>query len=63
MPPQQSSNGTRLLNALKQFFLRLHQSLPAISPFPESDSQPGLKLFIHGNIVTIRTNHPTDKEQ
>lgn len=61
--PQRKSNLHRLLNALQSFFRKLNQSLPAISPFPESDSQPGLKLFIHGNIVTIRTNHPADKEQ
>ncbi|MDQ8185026.1 hypothetical protein [Pelagicoccus sp. SDUM812002] len=49
--PRKQPLWNTLLNQLKS----IHNALPNVSPFLEKKPSAGLKLFIHGNIVTINT--------
>lgn len=42
-------------------FREIHNSLPDISPYPETKPRPGLRLFIHG--VTVYIEPPSSNKR
>lgn len=47
-----------IVRKLLRLFAALHRSLPDFTAFPHEGGRPGMKLFLHGTIVTIPSSRP-----
>lgn len=48
-------NKPNVLHKLLTLFKKIDRVLPPLSTQPQAMQRPGLKLFLHGNIVTVET--------